>query len=289
MAGILITGCSSGFGELAAREFSRTGHRVFATMRGTDGRNQGIAEELSRLENVTVHELDVTNEESIAACAEEILAQSALDVIVHNAGFGVYGVAEGSTPEQFSRVLEVNLLGVHRLNRAFLPHLRSRRSGLLIYLSSGSGRTVFPYSSVYCASKFALEAYAEALAYELRTFDIDSVILEPGAYPSRYRQNVERPDDGKVLAQYPVEQAEAEKIHANIVEMLHSEMAPDPRDITNAMLHVLSLAPGERPLRVALRKDAGGLKMINQICGEVQGALLRGLNLEHRTVKRPQL
>ncbi|MBL0063283.1 MAG: hypothetical protein IPP40_17820 [bacterium] len=71
--------------------------------------------------------------------------------------------------------------------------------------------------------------------------------------------------------------------------MLASEMAPDPHDVTNAMLKVLSLPSGERPLRVALRKDSGGLKMINQICGEVQGALLRGMRLEHRLPKRPQL
>ncbi|MBL0063284.1 MAG: SDR family NAD(P)-dependent oxidoreductase [bacterium] len=78
--------------------------------------------------------------------------------MIHNAGIGVNGVAEGSTPEQLSYIMDVNLIGAHRLNRAILPHLRTRKSGLLIYISSGLGRTVLPYLSAYCASKFALES-----------------------------------------------------------------------------------------------------------------------------------
>ncbi|MCB1060527.1 MAG: SDR family oxidoreductase [Calditrichaeota bacterium] len=286
MATILITGCSSGFGNLATRELSAAGHSVVASMRDPLGRNQKAARELAELSGVRVLELDVTQDDSVSKAAE--LAGD-VDAVIHNAGLGITGVAEGSTTEQLSYIMEVNLIGVHRLNRAVLPGMRARKSGLLIYVSSGLGRTVLPYMSAYCASKYALEAYAETLSYELSTHGIDTVILQPGAYPSGFRGNILKPDDQDRLADYPVEQAEAESIHRNISEMLQSEMAPDPHDVTRAMLKVIEMPRTERPLRVALRKDSGGLKMINQICGEVQGALLRGMNLEHRLPKRPQL
>ncbi len=289
MAVILITGCSSGFGRLAAQEFAANGHDVFATMRGTTAKNRDAATELQATAGINVIDLDVTSDSSIRNAVGQILSESQLDVVVHNAGIGITGVAEASTPEQLSGILDVNLIGVHRLNREILPHFRKQRRGLLIYVSSGLGRTALPYLAAYCASKYALEAYAESLAYEVITHGIDSVILQPGAYPTEFRANILRPDDEGRLAPYPLEQKEAESSHNATREMLASEMAPDPHDVTAAMLKVVSMPAGERPLRVALRKDSGGLKMINQICGEVQGALLRGMSLEHRLPKRPQL
>ncbi|MBK8127452.1 MAG: SDR family oxidoreductase [bacterium] len=287
MATVLITGCSSGFGHLATRQIAAAGHTVFATMRDPVGRNRAAADELSGLDNVRVLALDVTSDESVANAIAGI--DAALDCVIHNAGMGVNGVAEASTPAQLSYVLDVNVVGVHRLNRAVLPAMRAHRSGLLIYVSSGLGRTVLPYLSGYCASKFALEAYAESLAYEVITHGIETVIIQPGAYPSNFRANILDTDDAARLAGYPDEQAEAEQSDAQTKQYLASGAAPDPRDVSNAMLMMLEATPGTRPLRVALRKDSGGLKMINQICSEVQGAMLRGMRLEHRLPKRPQL
>ncbi len=287
MATVLITGCSSGFGHLATRQIAAAGHTVFATMRDPVGRNRAAADELSGLDNVRVLALDVTSDESVANAIAGI--DAALDCVIHNAGMGVNGVAEASAPAQLSYVLDVNVVGVHRLNRAVLPAMRAQRSGLLIYVSSGLGRTVLPYLSGYCASKFALEAYAESLAYEVITHGIETVIIQPGAYPSNFRANILDTDDAARLAGYPDEQAEAEQSDAQTKQYLASGAAPDPRDVSNAMLMMLEATPGTRPLRVALRKDSGGLKMINQICSEVQGAMLRGMRLEHRLPKRPQL
>lgn len=287
MATVLITGCSSGFGHLATRQIAAAGHTVFATMRDPVGRNRAAADELSGLDNVRVLALDVTSDESVANAIAGI--DAALDCVIHNAGMGVNGVAEASTPAQLSYVLDVNVVGVHRLNRAVLPAMRAQRSGLLIYVSSGLGRTVLPYLSGYCASKFALEAYAESLAYEVITHGIETAIIQPGAYPSNFRANILDTDDAARLAGYPDEQAEAEQSDAQTKQYLASGAAPDPRDVSNAMLMMVEATPGTRPLRVALRKDSGGLKMINQICSEVQGAMLRGMRLEHRLPKRPQL
>lgn len=289
MANVLVTGCSSGFGKLAAQELSIAGHTVFASMRDIAGKNHTAADELQGLPRVRVLELDVTNEASVNSAVHDILADSPLDVVIHNAGVGVNGVAEASTPEQFTHILDVNLVGTHRLNRAVLPHFRVRQSGLLIYISSGLGRTVLPYLASYCASKFALEAYAESLAAEVLTHGIDTVILQPGAYPSSFRANILAPDDTTRLAAYPIEQAESLQSHEATKAMLASEAAPDPREVTNAMISVIDMPFGERPFRIAMRKNSGGLKMINQICGEVQGALMRGMRYDHRLPKRPQL
>jgi len=286
MANILITGCSSGFGKLAVAELSAAGHTVFATMRGVGGKNEAAAAEVGSLRNVRVLELDVTNEDS----ANRAVAEAGdLDCVVHNAGIGVDGVTEANSIEQFAHVLNVNVLGVHRLNRAVLPAMRARNAGLLLYVSSGLGRTVLPYLAAYCASKFALEAYAESLAYELLPHGIETVILQPGAYPSNFRANIMEADDPARLDGYPVEREESKDLDLKTRQYLASEAAPDPRDVSNAMRAMIEAQPGTRPLRIALRKDAGGLKMINQICGEVQGAMLRGMRIDHRLPKRTQL
>jgi NAD(P)-dependent dehydrogenase (short-subunit alcohol dehydrogenase family) len=286
---VLITGCSSGFGKLAAEEIALEGHRVFATMRNPKEQNSEAANSLSVAKNVVVLEMDVTSEVSVENAVNQCMARGGVDCVIHNAGIGVDGVAEASTTEQFARILDVNLLGVHRLNRYVLPHMRARRSGLLIYISSGLGRTVLPYLASYCASKFALEAYAEALGYEVILHGIESVILQPGAYPSEFRSKILEPDDVERLQGYPVEHEEAVRINALTNQYLSSEAAPDPHDVTNAMLKMIEAPPGTRPMRIALRRDSGGLKMINQICSEVQGAMMRGMKLEHRLPARPQL
>lgn len=286
---VLITGCSSGFGKLAAEEISLEGHMVFATMREIQGRNSRAARALASVKNVVVLEMDVTIEASVENAANQCMARGGVDCVIHNAGIGADGLAEASTAGQFARVLDVNVLGAHRLNRAILPHMRGRRSGLLIYISSGLGRTVLPYMASYCASKFALEGYAESLSYEVITHGIETVILQPGAYPSEFRSKILEPDDPKRSDGYALENEEARQINILTNEYLASEKAPNPHDVVHAMLKMIEAEPGTRPLRIALRRDSGGLKMINQICSEVQGAMLRGMKLEHRLPARPQL
>ena len=90
--------------------------------------------------------------------------------------------------------------------------------------------------SFYCASKFALEAYAESCAYELVTHEVNTTIFQPGAFPTGFRANIIEPDDAERLKDYALEQEEALRIHNGVKEMLKSEAAPDPRDVTNAML-----------------------------------------------------
>ena len=152
---VLITGASTGFGRTASEALAQRGYRVFATMRDRSGRNASTAEALWSLAKREGWNLDVLD----------------------NAGIGAQGITEAYTVEQFQQVFDVNLLGVVRVNRAVLPAMRRQRSGLLIHVGSGMGRALVPGFAAYSASKFALEALADAYRYELSQIGIDSVVL----------------------------------------------------------------------------------------------------------------
>src|SRR5215471_6767369 len=107
-----------------------------------------------------------------------------VDVLINNAGFANWGLTEAYTLAQFRNLFETSFFGVVRVNRAVLPLMRRQASGLLIHVSSGAGRVSLAYMGPYCASKFALEALADAYRFELAPLGIDSVIVEPGEYPT---------------------------------------------------------------------------------------------------------
>ncbi|WP_075291992.1 SDR family oxidoreductase [Pararhizobium arenae] len=171
---VLITGCSSGFGEAAVRLFAAKGWNVIATMRNpTDGNEQ--------LPNVLVTRLDVQDRQTIqSAVAEGIAKFGGIDVVVNNAGYGLFGVFEGTSREKVQDQFEVNVFGVMDVIRETLPHFRAKRSGLYINVSSGAGVFGLPMISLYNASKFALEGFSESLSYELASLGIGVKIVEPG-------------------------------------------------------------------------------------------------------------
>ena len=184
MSVILITGCSSGFGLLAAKQFTARGDSVFATMRDPDGKNRASAEELRALgSNIEVLDLDVISNESVEAAAESVLTKAgAPDVIINNAGQMYFGIAEAFTGEELSRQLDVNVVGIHRVTRAFLPSMRERASGLIINVSSIAGRFAAPFFAIYNASKCAVEGYSLATRHELACVGVDVVVVEPGPF-----------------------------------------------------------------------------------------------------------
>src|SRR6185369_3359857 len=147
---VLITGASTGFGRDAAERLARRGHRVFATMRDVNGRNsehRKTLEAMARDEKLALRviELDVTSDDSVQRAVYAALREAGhLDAVINNAGYAAVGVTEAYTPEQFSRIFDVNVIGAVRVNRAVLPSMRARRSGLLIHVSSGAGRCSVP-------------------------------------------------------------------------------------------------------------------------------------------------
>jgi NAD(P)-dependent dehydrogenase (short-subunit alcohol dehydrogenase family) len=172
---LFITGASSGIGRAAVKVFAVNGWNVIATMR-----NPGAGAELSPLGNVLVARLDVQDRISIGKAISAGIARfGKIDVLVNNAGYGQYGLFETIPREKIQEQFDVNVFGVMDVTRAILPHFRKNKSGLIVNISSGAGIFTLPMASIYCAGKFALEGFSEALAYELASLNIGVKLVEP--------------------------------------------------------------------------------------------------------------
>jgi len=173
---VLITGSSTGFGAAAANYFAAKGWNVIATMRDTSKEKQ-----LNKQENIFVTHLDVEDAASIDVAITAGLARfGKIDVVINNAGYGLFGIFESFTREAIQQQFAVNLFGAMDVAKAILPHFRAQQSGVLINVSSGAGVVGFPNASIYNASKFALEGWSEGLRYELAAIGIKVRIVEPG-------------------------------------------------------------------------------------------------------------
>lgn len=176
---ILMTGTSSGFGRAAADHFVAEGWNVIATLR-----NPQEANVPTEAPNLLVTRLDVEDRASIeAAVAAGIARFGKIDVVLNNAGYGLFGIFEGISRQAVQQQFDVNVFGAMEVVRAVLPHMRANRAGTIINVSSGAGAIGFPMASVYSASKFALEGWSEALSFELGALGIKVKIIEPGGAP----------------------------------------------------------------------------------------------------------
>jgi short-subunit dehydrogenase len=178
---VLVTGASSGLGHAIAKALTAKNHRVFGSAR---------APRADASDGFTTLALDVTQDESVAACIAEIIrAAGRIDAVVNNAGFGIAGAIEDTTSAEALSQFETNFFGTHRVCRAVLPHLRAQRAGLIINMSSLAGRISLPYQGFYSATKFAIEAYTEALRMEVRPFGIAVSMIEPGDFATSFTAN----------------------------------------------------------------------------------------------------
>ena len=190
---ILITGCSSGFGMLAAARLAGHGHRVFATMRDISKKEPLLKETESRggTANLTVLQMDVSHPESIQAAVREMASDSGvIDVLINNAGIGMGGFFEDMTDTDYRDLFNVNFFGVLNVIREVLPIMRPRKKGLIINISSMAAFSGTPAFSAYVASKWAVEGFSESLYMELQSFGIDVALVEPGSYKTRiFKEN----------------------------------------------------------------------------------------------------
>lgn len=175
MKTIFITGASTGLGKASARLFAARGWKVIATMRKPENEK-----ELNGLSNITLLPLDVTDPDQIKETTQKAIASGTIDVVFNNAGYGLIGPLEPITEEQLTRQLDTNLLGVIRVTQAFIPYFRERQSGLFITTTSMGGLLTFPFSSVYHATKWALEGWSESMAFELNRFGVGIKTVSPG-------------------------------------------------------------------------------------------------------------
>ncbi|MDF0696115.1 SDR family oxidoreductase [Rhizobium sp. MC63] len=257
---ILVTGSSSGFGRLTSEALARAGHTVYASMRDIAGRNAANAAqmvELSGKEDIDLRplDLDVQSEQSVNVAVEKVIAESGrIDVVVHNAGHMMFGPAEAFTPEQFAQQYDVNVLGTQRVNRAVLPHMRKRREGLLVWISSSSsaGGTP-PYLSPYFAAKAAMDSLAVQYARELSRWGIETTIVVPGAFTkgTNHFAHSGSPADEARLAEY-----EASGPYAGFgakVQEAFAAIVPDdadPAPVADMIVEVVDAPFGQRPFRV---------------------------------------
>ena len=263
---VVITGCSSGFGRLAAERFARNGDRVYATMRDTAGKNAAVAAELLALAeqedlDLQVLELDVCSTESVDDAAARILtAGHAPDVVVNNAGQMFVGVTEAFDADELVRQFDINVGGVHRLNRAFLPAMRARGCGLCINISSVAGRMAVPFFGVYHASKWGLEGYSQALRAELASSGVDVVVVEPGPFTTALFPSSPKPadQDQRASTYPPVVHETFESMGSAFEELFASDETPtDPAMVVDRIVELADMAPGSRPFRSVVGVDFG--------------------------------
>lgn len=173
---VLITGSSSGIGEAAALHFAAQGWNVAATMR-----NPQKDQRLHKVQGIQCFALDVTDQNSIDQAFEAVLkAFGRIDVVVNNAGYGVDGVFEAMADEVIQQQFDTNVFGLMRVTRAAIPIMRSQGGGHIVQIASVGGRITFPLFSIYHGTKWAVEGFSESLQYELRQFNIQVKIVEPG-------------------------------------------------------------------------------------------------------------
>jgi NAD(P)-dependent dehydrogenase (short-subunit alcohol dehydrogenase family) len=189
---VLITGASSGIGRAAARRFAARGWRVYASMRSPEKKGDGLRVEAAEQGwTLATPKLDVTDDASVAGAVAALLAETngRIDVLVNNAGIYAFGPLEETTSDELRAQMETNVIGVHRVTRAVLPAMRARKRGRIVFLGSLSGLVVLPMVGPYHASKWAIEALAEAWRYELGPLGIGVVLIEPGPYKTALHDN----------------------------------------------------------------------------------------------------
>ena len=279
---VLITGTSTGIGKLTAELLAKNNFQVIATMRDVEGKNSENAKQLSSLSsNISIEELDVSSCKSVSnAITNTIKKFDQIDVIVNNAGIMNVGLSEGFTIEQLKHQMDVNYIGVARLFREALPYMKPKKTGLFITVSSIAGRIFFPFLSTYNPSKFAVEALAESYRYELSPFKIDSVIVEPGPFSTNLIDNSPHPEDTERLDSYGDLAGAAEQTMQSFQEFMKDNPSCNPSLVASAILELIKMEYGERPIRTTCGLDYG-VKEINKVTEKYQIEILKQMNLEH--------
>lgn len=183
----VVTGSSSGIGYETALELARKGYVTFATMRNTEKAKK--IQDVAKKENLKIEvlALDIDKKESIESAVSEIVEKKGrIDVLVNNAGYGLFGALEDVPVEEFKAQFETNFFGVIRLIQQVAPIMRRQGDGFIINVSSVAGKIGFPGSPAYISSKFALEGLSECLRYELGQFGVKTIIIEPGVIKTNF-------------------------------------------------------------------------------------------------------
>lgn len=271
---VLITGCSSGFGRLGAEHYARLGAKVFATMRNLPRPEADELRMIAERDNLDIEiiDIDVLSDASVSAGVEQALSFTGgtLDVLINNAGLGITGPVEVQDIEATKLAFDTNVFGCQRMIRACLPAMRAAGKGQIFSISSQLGRLVVPSAGHYSATKFALEALSEQLAYELVPHGIDVTIIQPGGYPTkvwvnrnRYTAALKNRTPEGLLAGYP-------QLTAGMGKEDGSTRTHDPMDVPRAIVEIMEMPAGERPLRRAVHPTYRPQEAVNTAMAKAQ-------------------
>jgi short-subunit dehydrogenase len=259
---ILITGTSSGFGKLTTITLANEGNSVIAGMRDIKGKNAAAAEELNAIANVEVVELDVTDDKSVTTAVEYTLKKyGVIDVLVNNAGVAGFGLFEATEVDTIKRMFDVNLFGLVRTYQAVLPSMRKNRSGLVINISSGLGILSSPFLVPYAATKFAVEAMTEGIRHEVKDYEIETVTLLPGSFPTEVstKQGFGADKPEVIEAYGDATQKSLEKF-GSIMFGKMAEYASDPQQVADNVLMLVNMKKGTRPYQTVVNPVAGEIE-----------------------------
>jgi len=246
----VVTGTSSGIGFETALALAREGYYTYATMRDTTKSDK--IKELGQKENLNINvlELDVDDENSVKTAIQKILEQKQrIDVLVNNAGWGLWGCVEDVSVDEFKAQFDTNFFSIIRLIQEVGPTMRKQGSGTIVNISSVVGRIGFPASPAYISSKFALEGLSESLRFELAPFGVNVVIIEPGVIKTNFMKNMRM-----------AEKSESDTVYRDItvkvvsgVKMM-AEMGTHPKEVADTIVKAVK---DEKPLpRYIVGNDA---------------------------------
>jgi len=243
----LITGVSSGFGRELSEQLLHSGERVVGTVRGLDK----VADLTARYPDTFWAEaLDVTDTSAICEVVDRSFAQLGhIDVVVSNAGYGLFGAAEELSDDQIARIIGTNLTGSIQLIRAVLPHLRQQGGGRVIQISSYGGQVAYPGNSMYHATKWGIEGFVESVAQEVASFGIGMTLVEPGGARTEFRYG-----SAHVAEKMPEYDKTPARAPLRILDPAGGLAPGDPTRMAAAMIASVDQEPA--PLRIVLGSEA---------------------------------
>ena len=246
----VVTGSSSGIGFETSLALAREGYFTFATMR--DVKKAGTIKKIVEEENLPlkVIELDVDNEDSVENAIKSIIDEKQrIDVLVNNAGWGIWGTGEDVSLEEFREQFETNFFSIVRMIQKVAPTMRKQGSGNIVNISSIAGRIGFPVSTAYISSKFALEGFSESLRFELGEFGINVIIIEPGVIKTNFFDSMRTAKKADVGETY---RDITSKVITGVKMM--AEMGTPPKEVANVIINSIKQ---EKPLpRYVVGNDA---------------------------------
>jgi NAD(P)-dependent dehydrogenase (short-subunit alcohol dehydrogenase family) len=270
----VVTGSSTGIGFETSLMLARNGYFTYATMR--DIQKSKEIERITQQENLPIRivEMDVDNDNSVKTTIQKIFSErNRIDILVNNAGYGLFGALEDLPMEEIKRQYETNVFGVIRVSQNVLPIMRSQRDGIIINISSVSGLAGIPSQSVYVSTKFALEGLSESLSFEVETYGIKIILIEPGVINTGFVEDLVVPDKYNINKNRQAVQKAVNKdnnslsYYNNTIEKFLSfyyhamSNAPHPKIVANEIIQAIEKVSNKKEevgpfLRVPVGSDA---------------------------------